>query len=220
MRPISSRQQWFPGFRMRSAVIPIIGVNILFFILQQTIPGFTDAFILVGSDIFTRPWILLTHMFLHANLNHIFFNMYGILLFGPLLESRIGPKRLLEVYLVSGLVAGFFASFAYARALGASAALMGLIGALIIIMPQLRLLFFFIIPMPLWLAGLVWVSIDVFGVFFPSGVGNIAHLFGMGTGILFGLYFLRQRKGQQETFAQTTHLDDAAVDDYLRSGRF
>lgn len=213
-----------PEFRLRSVVLPLIIANGLFFMLQLFIPSFTDYFLLVGSDIFSRPWILLTHMFMHAGFNHIFFNMYGLLLFGPLLESRIGPKRFLTIYLASGLIAAIFTSFAYGlsplyRALGASAALMGIIGVVIVLLPKLRLLFFFVIPMPLWFAGIMWAAIDTWGLFHQTGIGNAAHLIGMATGVGYGFYLIKDRKKHRKSFASKTHLDDKDVDDYLRSGR-
>ena len=62
-------------FEIRTAVMPLIGLNVFFFILQIVLGNnFTEFFMLISSDIFTRPWILLTSMFLHGGLNHLFFN--------------------------------------------------------------------------------------------------------------------------------------------------
>ena len=207
-------------FEIRTAVMPLIGLNVFFFILQIVLGNnFTEFFMLISSDIFTRPWILLTSMFLHGGLNHLFFNMYGLLLFGPLLEHKIGAKKFLFIYLLSGIFASFFSSFFYARALGASGAIMGMLGALIILMPNLRLLFLFIIPMPLWIAGIVWILIDTLRIFIPSGVGNIAHLVGIGCGLLYGLYLKKQKKQFNKKFESKTHMDVDDMEEYLKTGR-
>ena len=66
----------FIEFNLKNAVIPLIVVNVIVFILQNIIPKFTESFVLVSADIFTRPWIILTSMFMHANLTHLLFNMY------------------------------------------------------------------------------------------------------------------------------------------------
>jgi membrane associated rhomboid family serine protease len=58
------------------------------------------------SELF-KPVQIITHMFLHANFMHIFFNMYALFIFGPVLESVWGPKRFLIFYLVCGLGAAF-----------------------------------------------------------------------------------------------------------------
>jgi membrane associated rhomboid family serine protease len=205
---------------MRSVVMPLLGINVFMFLLQAVLgTAFTESLMLISSDVFTRPWILVTSMFLHANVSHLFLNMYVLFLFGPLLEQRMGPKRFLVLYLVSGVAASFFASFFYARALGASGAIMGMIGALIILMPNLQLLLFFFIPMPLWMAGVVFAAMDVFGIFFPSGVGNIAHLVGMAVGLWYGVWLRRQKGQYHRRFSKKKSLTIHDVDDYIKSGR-
>lgn len=207
-------------FRIRSAVLPIIAVNVAVFMLQVFLgSAFTESFMLVSSDILSRPWIILTSMFLHGSFNHIFYNMYGLFLFGTVLEQRIGQKRLLLVYFLSGIFAAILSSLFYERALGASGAIMGVIGALIVLMPELRLLFLFIVPMPLWFAGIIYALIDLFGVFFPSGVGNIAHLVGMGFGLLYGLYLRKQKKKFDKKFSSKKHLESDDIEEYLKTGR-
>ena len=52
-----------------------------------------------------RPWQLLTHMFMHADIRHIFGNMLGLFFFGRMLEVRWGPQRFLFFYLVTGFAA-------------------------------------------------------------------------------------------------------------------
>jgi len=54
------------------------------------------------------PWQIVTHMFMHGGLGHIFFNMYALLIFGKTLESVWGSKRFLIYYLATGLGAAFF----------------------------------------------------------------------------------------------------------------
>lgn len=207
-------------FEIRSGVLPLIVINIIVFILQILLGrGFTDFFLLASEDIFTRPWILLTHMFLHGSAMHLLYNMYGLFIFGSVLEERIGAKRFILFYLFAGIMAGFLSSFFYVRSLGASGALMGVIGVLIILMPNLTLLFFYILPTPLWLAGLIYVAIDIIGIFFPSGVGNIAHLAGMGLGLLYGFYMKKEKKVFTKKFSSKKHLEEADIDEYLRSGR-
>lgn len=205
--------------RLRSVVLPIIAATSFFFFLQIFVRGFTQSFMLVSGGLLSRPWILLTHMFLHGGLSHLIFNMYGLLMFGTLLEQRIGPSRFLALYLSSGLAAGFVSSFFYDSALGASGAIMGILGALIILMPELKVLFLYFIPMPLWMAGIVWALMDTLGVIFPGSVGSIAHLVGMGSGLLYGLYLRRHKRRFTARFLGREHLTEADIDEYLRSGR-
>jgi membrane associated rhomboid family serine protease len=55
-----------------------------------------------------QPWQIVTHMFMHGSLMHIFFNMWALWIFGKTLESVWGGKRFLVYYLVTGLGAVFF----------------------------------------------------------------------------------------------------------------
>ena len=57
---------------------------------------------------FFQPWQIVTHMFMHGGLGHIFFNMYALWIFGKTLESVWGSKRFLIYYLATGLGAAFF----------------------------------------------------------------------------------------------------------------
>ena len=92
----------------KSAVTYILFAILAFFMLQLALgETFTSLLLLNSEKVLTWPWILLTHMFLHGSLNHLLFNAYGIFLFGTILEERIGSKRLLLIYIVSGIIAGF-----------------------------------------------------------------------------------------------------------------
>ena len=207
-------------FNLRSIVLPLISLNVVIFILEFVLGNnFVNSSILVSADIYSRPWILLTHIFFHGSPYHLIFNMWALLLFGSLLEQRVGIRRFIAFYLASGLIAGYISSFFYEASLGASGAIMGIIGVLIILMPDLQLLFFYIIPTPLWIAGILYAAMDVFGVFFPSGVGSIAHLVGMACGLLYGVFLKKERKNFEGKFVSKKHLESADVEEYLRSGR-
>ena len=57
---------------------------------------------------FFQPWQIVTHMFMHGGIAHIFFNMYALWIFGKTLESVWGSQRFLIYYLITGLGAAFF----------------------------------------------------------------------------------------------------------------
>src|SRR5437879_12276931 len=76
-------------------------------------------------------WRLVTAMFLHAGLVHIGFNMMALMQLGPPLEELYGSARYLFFYIVTGAL-GFFVSAATGHfSLGASGALLGLVGVLL-----------------------------------------------------------------------------------------
>ena len=106
---------------------------------------------------------------------------------------------MLSVFLVSGILANFVSVNFYSSSLGASGAIFGVIGALIIVRP-LMVVWAFGLPMPLFVAGILWASADIFGAIgFLTGnpldnTGNIAHLSGMFFGFLFGAVYKKMLK--------------------------
>ena len=115
----------------------IIGINVVVYILQQTVTGFTFRFENIGLYVADGDYYrLLTAAFLHASILHIALNMYALYLFGPPVEAAIGRVRFAALYLVSAL-GGSALSYAFANplipSLGASGAVFGLLGAYLVL---------------------------------------------------------------------------------------
>ena len=214
------KRNWFS-----SAIIPIIIINIAVFIIQMMTQGtafdFTSLFALKQGDLFSAPYTLITSMFMHAGVFHIFINMFILFMFGSILEQRIGTKRFLMLYFASGILAGIVANFIYPAAIGASGAVMGIVGAVIYLMPNMMVLLFFFLPMPLWVAGILIALIELFGAFGILGgqVANVSHLIGMVTGLGYGYYLSNQKKKFHRKFQRSSHLSDDEIEEYLKNGR-
>jgi membrane associated rhomboid family serine protease len=105
-----------------------------------------------------------TSMFLHASLAHVFFNMWGLAIFGDNVEDRLGHFGYLIFYLVCGFAAGM-THFAFnfdslAPTVGASGAIAGVMGAYIVLYPRARVLTwwgFFVFWLPAWLVLGYWL---------------------------------------------------------------
>lgn len=164
----------------------------IFFLLQLLIPPFTDDFIFDPALALSQPWRFVTSMFLHADLTHIFFNAYALFMFGTILESRVRPKDFLVIYFGAGLLGGLFYYLTYVLgmipplpALGASGAIYGILGAVAVLLPDLRIFFLFI-PMRMRHAAILWMIIEFLGTFdISSGIASAAHL----GGLIFGLAY-------------------------------
>ncbi|MEM0963357.1 MAG: rhomboid family intramembrane serine protease [Bacteroidota bacterium] len=148
------------------------------------------------------PWQVVTSAFLHADVWHILFNMYGLWLFGNSVEREIGSKRFATLYGASVLGAsalqlavatGTLASGGgLITTIGASGGLLGVVMAAAILFPRAEL---FIIPFPVpiqlrWLA-IGYIALDVLGGFglTQSNVAHFAHLGGAATGALLLQYW-------------------------------
>ncbi|MBU0760911.1 MAG: rhomboid family intramembrane serine protease [Nanoarchaeota archaeon] len=188
---------------MKFRAIKLSLIIILIFLAQVLIPSFTNLFVL-NSSAWTQPWRFITSIFLHANIVHLLYNLLALALFGSILEKFIGGKRFLLIFFVSGILANLLSINFYSSSLGASGAIFGIIGALIVIRPLLTV-WAFGMPMPLFVAGILWAAGDLIGAYgFLTGqpidnTGNIAHLTGMAFGIILGAIFRSPNKKQKNT---------------------
>jgi membrane associated rhomboid family serine protease len=88
----------------------LIIINVLFFVASMLVGEDQAVTWLAGTypgSPFFQPWQIITHMFMHGGLGHLFFNMFALYMFGSQLERLWGPQRFLNYYIISGL-GGFF----------------------------------------------------------------------------------------------------------------
>ncbi|MBS3055005.1 MAG: rhomboid family intramembrane serine protease [Candidatus Aenigmarchaeota archaeon] len=176
------------------------------FALQNIFPFYTDNFALISSTFFQQPWSVLTYIFLHANLNHVFSNLFSLVLFGLILEKIVGSRNFLLVFFSSGIFAGIVSLFFYPSVIGASGAIFGIMGVLAVIRPKM-VVFAFGIPIPMIVAVIIWAALDLGGVFYPSSIANIGHLAGLGAGIVVG-FLIRPRYKVAEKKKEKIKLDE------------
>lgn len=134
-------------------------------------------------------WRLITAMFLHIDILHLFFNSYALYIYGPAVEKLFGKIKFLLIYLLSGLV-GSILSYAFSPnpAAGASGAIFGLMGALLYFRKRKRRLF-----QRIFGPGLILIiGINLFYGFVQPGIDNWGHIGGLIGGYLVanavGLY--------------------------------
>lgn len=149
---------------------------------------------------------MLTSGFLHVDWAHLFFNMFTLYFFAPVVIGWLGTLQFIIVYFIS-LVAGsllamvFHKNEPYYSAVGASGAVTGVLYAAILLQPNMQLGILFIpIPVPAYVFGIGYLLYSIYGM--KSRIGNIghtAHFGGAIGGYLTTLIFLPSLL-LQETF--------------------
>jgi membrane associated rhomboid family serine protease len=84
----------------------LILINVLVYLVAGAMGDAVALPLLAGTypgSPFFQPWQIVSHMFMHGDLSHIFFNMFALYMFGSQLERVWGPKRFLTYYVACGL---------------------------------------------------------------------------------------------------------------------
>src|SRR3989338_2233664 len=194
----------------------LILITILMFFVFSLLIKFN---VLTIDDIAIKPsnilegkylWTFLTSMFMHGGFFHLFVNMFSLVFVGTFLQRILGQKRYLWLYLISGLFAGLFFVFLSlipvqflsadfdVFAVGASGALFGLIGLMMLLTPNLPVYMMFI-PIPIkikYAAPGMLVLLWLISVKGNIPIGNTAHLGGLIAGLVYGFYLRNRYKNK------------------------
>ncbi len=156
--------------------------NIGAFFLQLTMPQVTGMFDFVPAEILTRPWTVVTYMFLHGDIMHILFNMLGLYFFGPQVEQQIGSDRFVRLYFASGIAGALLSTLLapHAPIIGASAGVFGVMLAFAHYWPNVPIYIWGIIPVPARILVLITTALSLYSGLGGSrgGVADFAHLGG------------------------------------------
>jgi rhomboid protease GluP len=176
----------------------LIGINVFIYLLLALVTLYrggswwmidTDLLEIYGANykevtLFGEPWRLLSAAFLHADVLHLFFNMYGIMICGVYLEPLLGKWRYLLVYISCAIMASLGSLWWYdiTPSIGASGALFGLFGFIFTL-----LLRRFLPPgerRALLISIGIYIALRLSLVFFTSQIDHAAHISGLLTGML------------------------------------
>lgn len=175
---------------LKSITITLILICFVFYFLEY-LPYFTEMLYFIPNRAFERPWTFVTSVFLHADFSHLFFNMFGLLMFGLYLERRISRRDYIIIFLIAGIVGNFgYMLTSWDKnipAVGASGAIYGIMGCLAILEPYATVYVGYL-PMPMIVAAFFWALIEFIGIFIPGNIAHGSHLFGLIVGIVFGIY--------------------------------
>jgi membrane associated rhomboid family serine protease len=171
----------------------ILAICVTIFFLSLVAPYFVIGYLsLIPAILFDRPWTIITYMFVHLTFDHFLF------FFGMALEQRVGERMFLVIYLLSGIVAAVGQILAlsgmdsFVPMVGASGALFGVLGCLAIIAPEIRVLLFFVIPLSIKWAVVLYALVDFASLGSADNIAHMAHITGLFVGLAFG-YALRKK---------------------------
>lgn len=212
--------------RITDTIKHLIIINVLVFVASvyvfPSLPESNAVFVFLKSfqengalyypgSHFFHWYQLVTHMFLHGSISHLFFNMFALYMFGSALEGHWGRNRFLFFYFFAGLGGAVFQIISWKvglmgfspmeqqmflatpfRVIGASGAVFGVLAGFGMLFPNVELLLLFP-PIPIKakyfviIYGLLEIVLGFGG--FQTGVAHLAHVGGLVFGILLILYW-------------------------------
>jgi membrane associated rhomboid family serine protease len=179
--------------------------NIIVFGLQAMTPGYglEQEFALWPLGVNFQAWQIVTYAFLHGDFTHLFFNMFGLYMFGSELERVFGTRRFIVFYFASVITAAIAQLIVTAwmgtpaPTVGASGGLFGLLLGFAVLFPRRKLMLLFPpIPMPAWLFVTLYGLAELaFGISrTATGIAHFAHLGGMLGGLLVLMSWSRRAR--------------------------
>ena len=171
---------------MNTILILIIALNLI-----VSFKGFNDLLFFrkyefhIGSIRSGDQFRMISSGFLHADLGHLFFNMFTLFMFAPVVIGYLGDFSFVLVYAASlvfcSLLTFYFHKSDYNyRAIGASGAVTGVLYSAILLQPDMSLYLFFIpIPIPAFLFGIGYLLYSIYGMKAKNdNIGHTAHFGG------------------------------------------
>jgi len=136
-----------------------------------------------------RVWTILTGLFIHSDLTHLFGNIIFLYIFGNTLENELGEKWILLPFFIGGATSFLLSSAFYDPTIymiGASAAIFTLT-AIIMLLKPLKFSFYFL--MPLGLVAIIYFTYNLLAISMGSqgNVSYIGHIIGFVIGVPFGI---------------------------------
>lgn len=173
-------------------LIVINGAVLLFLATVFTAPRFLTGLSFDPAAFGSRPWTVLTYMFVHDNVFHLALNSLVLFVFGPPVERRLGGRRFIAYYLYCGVGAALFALSLAALLridpfVGASGAAYGISLGFVLFWPAAELRLF---PLPVAMTarslfvGLLTVDVAL-GLWGNDGIAHFAHFGGALAGYAF-----------------------------------
>lgn len=214
LSPVKQKSKPFSSYMTAG----IIGLNAVIFIIMYIFcsDGQRDALIdagglywpavLIGHEV----WRILTSMFIHSGINHLFNNMLLLFFIGTYVEEYIGHRKFVFLYFASGILAGVV-SMGYnifneklILSIGASGVIYGVVGALAAFIILSKGMIRDITAPRL----VVFIGLSILGGLQTEGVDNMAHIGGVISGFLLATVFVVISKVKNRNVIQVRKVDN------------
>ncbi len=184
-------------------VFGVIQVLLKWFLINPGLSREIQSFLAVSHEpieVLTKPWTLITYMFLHAGFFHILFNMLIFYWFGLIFQEYLGNKKLLSTFISGGIAGAIVFILAYqvipllaqnpvaGGMVGASAGVMAVVVGTATLLPDFTLNLLLLGPVRLKWIALVLVILSFLGTAGSNAGGEFSHL----GGALYGFIYIRQ----------------------------
>jgi membrane associated rhomboid family serine protease len=184
------------------AIKALVITNVVMFVASLLVPSITEYLGLMPVAVLHgRLWQVVTYMFLHGTIGHIFFNMLALWMFGTELERMWGTPFFLRYYFATGIAAGIStivcamvpsamtARLFYSLTIGASGAIYGLLLAYGLTFPNRPIYIYLVFPIPAKYFVMIMGAISLLSAAGDTG-GGVAHITHLG-GLVAGYAMLR-----------------------------
>ena len=230
-----SQETFSTNFSKNSTLVKLIYINFLIFIaikllylffwlmqLSVSPESWATEWLAVPSsltNLIVKPWTIITYMFLHLGLGHVFANMLWLFFLGQLFVRFLGERKLWTVYLTGGLAGAllfiiFYNTFpvfseinASSMALGASASVMAIVVAVGTYAPNFIIKLFGLFEIKLKYIAIISFVLDVLSISNSNSGGHIAHI----GGAILGFFFATQWKKGKDITAWAGTVSDYIV---------
>jgi membrane associated rhomboid family serine protease len=186
-----------PAAKPRRLSISLTGVILVLcvvtFVLERFALGGPELLTFSPANGLVFPG-LITHMFAHADVWHLAFNMIVLYFFGTVIERVYGTPRYALLYFASGLIAALAQAAVQPMGLllGASGALAGVLAAFVRHFPRVKIYIYGVLPLPAWLAIALWICFNLYMAGTGrSGIAFVAHLVGFAVGAALSFILIR-----------------------------
>jgi membrane associated rhomboid family serine protease len=190
----------------RTMVVNLILANVVVFLIDFFTEHKASNFLRLEPDFFQHPWTiwqLVTYGFAHDpshhggpdhSIMHVGMNMLGLWFFGREIEGIYGRMEFLRIYLTAIVLAGLTWVISQTATQDLSPGLVGASGGVVAVVflwifhfPTRPIYIWFVIPVPGWVCGVLFVLLDVLGASSNDNVAHVAHL----AGALFAFIYYR-----------------------------